>query len=108
MNYLKFKNYQPLFKGYQAKSLSISGTKIINPVIIAVMAEISTAAAAISFAFLILSSLPWVTVSDKCSIEVLKLSLIRTSAETNNIAIHSVKEILKMIPARITVKRMKR
>ena len=81
------------------KSMSSLGRKIILPMIAAVIAQIKTAPAQISFTSRILSSFSGCTTSDNRSMAELIASAVKTSPIAKITAIHSAVEILKNKPA---------
>ena len=79
--------------------MSSFGRKIILPMIAAVIAQIKTAPAQISFTSRILSSFPGCTTSDNRSMAELIASAVKTSPIAKITAIHSAVEIWKNKPA---------
>lgn len=81
---------------------NILGTKIINPTIADVIADITTAPAAISLASFAFSFLLGIAISTVVSIAVFINSVVITKPNKIIQTIHSACDILKAIPAIIT------
>ncbi len=79
--------------------MNILGTKIINPIISAVMALINTPLADKSLIFFIISCFSGHMKFAICSTEEFIISRLNTSPIEKTMAIHSFSEILKISPA---------